>query len=149
MVAAPAAATDASAAVEEVEVDARVEDEEVPETEEEDEDDEDDENTTIKELQQRVDLLAQRFDERIQQDSLAAAYGELAAEFLKTQGRVPTAKESDKLLREARDEMYAAIEMGDGNVKHQELCDMFQRLHAAAGLAAEVRALEERASTAK
>jgi hypothetical protein len=132
----------------EVEVEARVDDDDVHETEE-DKDEEDDEKTTIKELQQRVDLLAQRFDERIQKDSLAATYGELAATFLKKNNRVPSSKESDKMLREARDEMYASMELGDGKVKHQELCDVFLKLENAAGLAAEVRALEERASTAK
>ena len=149
----PATATAASAAVEEVEVEARPDDEEaeeeVPETEEEEEDHEDDENTSIKKLQQRLDLLAQRFDERIQKDSLAAAYGELAAEFLKTQGRVPTSREGDKLLREARDEMYAAVEMGDGKVKHAELVEMFRKLQEASKLAGEVLDLEKRMSTAK
>ena len=133
-----------------VEVEARFDDDEVLETEEdEDEDDEDDENPSIKELQKRLDLLSQRFDERIQKTSLAAAYGELAAEFFNTNGRVATAPEGDRLLREARDEMYAGIELGDGKVLHSELRDIFLRLENAAGLAAEVRALEERASTAK
>ena len=69
-------------------------------------------------------------------------YGELAAEFFNTNGRVATAPEGDRLLREARDEMYAGIELGDGKVLHSELRDIFLRLENAAGLAAEVRALE-------
>ena len=110
---------------------------------------EDDSDVTIGELQERLDHLAKRFDERINKDSLAAAYGDLAADFLKKQSRVPTSQEGDKLLRAARDEMYAAMEVGDGHVKHKELVDVYRKLQEARKLAGEVLELEARMSTAK
>lgn len=115
----------------------------VADTEEEDDEDDD----AIPKLQQRVDRLARLFDERIQKGALATAYGELAAAFLKNHNRVPTSKESDKLVRDARAEMYTGIELGDGKVKRQEISDMFLKLQEATKLAGEVLALEERAST--
>ena len=136
-------------AVEEVEVEARAEEEEDDAHETDEEDDDDDKDSAIPALQQRVNRLAKRFDERVPKDSLAVAYGKLAATFFTEHSRVPTSHESDALVREARDEIYAGMEMGDGKVKHSELCAMFASLEKAAKLAAEVRTLEERASTAK
>ena len=137
----------AAEAAEEVEVEARVDGDEqdVPETEEEESDEEEDKDVSIRALQQRVDALARKFDERVNRDALAAAYGDLAADFLKTKGRVPTSREGDALLREAQDTIYGEMELGDGKVTHTELCEMFQKLEAASKLVGEVMDLEARA----
>jgi hypothetical protein len=126
---------------------AEVQVEACPDDETEEEDDDDDGDDTIPELQQRVDHLARLFDEGIQKGPLAQAYGELAAAFLDEHDRVPTSKESDELVRDARAAMYAEMEVGDGKLKRAEISDMFLKLQEASKLPGEVRALEARAST--
>tara|TARA_Y100000389_G_scaffold198163_1_gene234153 strand:- start:257 stop:1261 length:1005 start_codon:yes stop_codon:yes gene_type:complete len=126
---------------------------EVAETEEEDTDydDVDVDLDALVALQNRIDCLQKRFDDGVNVVTLAAAYGDSASGFLQAQGRVPTSREGDRLLREARRAMYGDMEIGDGAVKHDEIRAMFLKLEAAVKLATklafEVRALEERATT--
>jgi hypothetical protein len=103
-------------------------------------------HVSIRELQQRVDVLAKRFDDKVNKDDLAAVYGDLAANFLKTNSRVPTSREGDALLRVAQGTIFGQMQLGNGKVKHTELCDVLTKLEVVSKLVAEVMDLEERAA---
>lgn len=121
------------------------EEEEVAATEEEDNGGDDD--NSLRALKERLSVLSKRFEDGVQPDALAEVYGAKAGAFFKDNKRPPTSRESNVLLNNAHNQLFADMTIGAGAVRFEEVSAMFKKLDDAASLSAQVRALEQRAST--
>lgn len=106
---------------------------------------EEEDETSPSVLQARLEAVLERFEDEIDANMVAEAYGKEVAGFFKLNRCPPTNEQSDDLLKKVKKGLIDDHTLGSGKVTYSEVSTMMMRVTEAARLPELVTALEERA----